>query len=302
MIVFTFAEVACTVMKDKRASMAGNVVEAVMQAQTHAQGEDQQHASDSSPRAIAVLWTGGWDSTFQVLRLLLKHRLPVLPYYLEDDTRPSTAVELATIQSIADALRRAHPHVRGLLRPLRRFRVTEVPRDAAIVQALREVRRRSYIGSQYAWLPAFCKRNGLADIELSVHVDDKVQALLSSMVSDFEQAGRYRSYRVDERHAHRPEYTLFRYFSFPLFGIDKRAMQEEATREGWSEYMHMTWFCHRPWRGQPCGACAPCVYAIEEGMAWRVPRRRRALTWLYRKLALPLKPPLRAVLANVRRG
>lgn len=273
-----------------------------MHAQTQAQDEDRQRVDANTRQAVAVLWTGGWDSTFQILRLLLKYRLTVLPYYLEDDTRPSTAVELATIQAIADALRRAHPHVCGLLRPLRRFRVAEIPHDAAIVQALRDVRRRSYIGSQYAWLPAFCKRNGLADIELSVHVDDKVQALLSAMVSDFEQAGSYRSYRVDERHADRSEYTLFRYFSFPLFGIDKRAMQEEAAREGWSEYMHMTWFCHRPWRGQPCGACAPCVYAIEEGMAWRVPRHRRALTWLYRKLALPLKPPLRAVLSNVRRG
>jgi hypothetical protein len=134
-----------------------------------------------------------------------------------------------------------------------------------------------------------------------VHVDDKVQALLSSMVSDFQQADAYRSYRVDPRHADRPEYTLFRYFSFPLFGIDKRAMQDEAGREGWSPYMHMTWFCHRPWRGQPCGACAPCVYAIEEGMAWRVPKPRRAMTWLYRKCALPLKPPLRAALATLRR-
>ncbi|GGD50862.1 hypothetical protein SAMN06296058_1919 [Pseudoxanthomonas indica] len=272
-----------------------------MQSDMHVEA-DSPLFRDSSPRAVAVLWTGGWDSTFQVLRLLLKHRLPVVPYYLEDATRASTAVELATIQAISDALRREHEHVRGLLRPLRRFLVADIPRDPAMQQALREVRRRSYIGDQYAWLPAFCKRQRLDDIELSVHVDDKVQALLSSMVSDFQQAGCYRSYRVDARHADRPEYALFRYFSFPLFAIDKRAMQDEAAREGWSDYMHMTWFCHRPWRGQPCGACAPCVYAIEEGMAWRVPRQRRALTWLYRKFALPLKPPLRAALATMRRS
>lgn len=271
-----------------------------MQADTHVE-IGGQCVDPNSRQAVAVLWTGGWDSTFQVLRLLLKHRLPVLPYYLEDETRASTAVELETLRLISEALRRDHPHVCRLLRPLRRFRVADVPPDASLLRALREVRRRSYIGSQYAWLPAFCKRHGFSDIELSVHVDDKVQALLSPMVSDFQQAGSYRSFRVDDRYADRPEHTLFRYFSFPLFAIDKRAMQDEAAREGWSDYMHMTWFCHRPWRGQPCGACAPCVYAIEEGMAWRVPRQRRALTWLYRKLALPLKPPLRAAWSSMRR-
>jgi NAD(P)-dependent dehydrogenase (short-subunit alcohol dehydrogenase family) len=69
----------------------------------------------------------------------------------------------------------------------------------------------------------------------------------------------------------------------------------------WHRLMDMTWFCHRPVNGKPCGACAPCVYTIEEGLAWRVPRSRRMLSFFYRKLALPLKPPLRAALASVRR-
>jgi hypothetical protein len=249
---------------------------------------------------VRLLWTSGWDSTFQLLRLLLRHRLPVTPYYLEDPTRPSTATELQTLQRITEALHAQHPHTRELLRPLRRFRVAELGQDPEIGDALRAVRRRMYIGSQYAWLPLFCKRYGLDGIELSVHVDDKVQALLSSRVETFEQAGSYRSFRMGTCHAGTPEYTLFRYFGFPLFPIDKRAMRDEAAREGWSGLMDMTWFCHRPVRGKPCGACAPCVYTIEEGLAWRVPRTRRALSFVYRTLALPLKPPLRSALSTLR--
>ena len=250
---------------------------------------------------VALLWTSGWDSTFQLLRLLLKHGVPVTPYYLEDATRASTETELGSIAAITRAIVEAYPHTRDLLGPLRRFRVADVAEDADIRAALREVRKRSYIGDQYAWLPAFCKQRDLANIEMSVHVDDKVQALLSSMVVPFEQADAYRSYRMDARHAARPEYTLFRYFSFPLFGIDKRAMAAEARREGWDRFMDMTWFCHRPRAGKPCGACAPCVYTIEEGLAYRVPRSRRVLSYFYRKFALPLKPPLRTALAAVRR-
>ncbi|MBD9470688.1 hypothetical protein [Pseudoxanthomonas sp. PXM01] len=258
-----------------------------------------ERASPVVDEGVRLLWTSGWDSTFQLLRLLLKHRLVVTPYYLEDPTRPSTATELQSLQRITEALHARHPHTRDLLRPLRRFRVAELDHDADIADALRRVRRHMYIGSQYAWLPQFCIQHGIDGIELSVHVDDKVQALLSSKVEAFEQAGTYRSFRLSVRHAGTPEYTLFRHFSFPLFPIDKRAMQDEAAREGWSALMDMTWFCHRPLRGRPCGACAPCVYTIEEGLAWRVPRTRRALSFVYRTLALPLKPPLRSALATL---
>lgn len=262
--------------------------------------------ADSGPIAdagegIKLLWTGGWDSTFQLLRLLLKHCLPVVPYYLEDPTRASTGIELRTMQRIGEELRRAYPHVCELLHPLRRYPVDSLRPDDEIAHALRAIRKRSYIGSQYAWLPAFCKRHGLDGIELSVHIDDRVQALVAPLVRGFERAGKYRSFRLDPRHAGSPEYTLFRYFGFPLFGIDKRGMGREAEFEGWDGIMAMTWFCHRPLRGKPCGTCAPCVYAIEEGMAGRIPRTRRALSFFYRKLALPLKPPLRAALSSVRK-
>jgi len=257
-------------------------------------------AASSAQAGINLLWTSGWDSTFQLLQLLLKHRLPVTPYYLEDPTRASSSTELRTMQRIGEALHGAFPETRELLRPLRAFRVTDLERDPEISQALRDVRSRIYIGSQYEWLALFCKRHGVGDIELSVHVDDKVQALLAPFVR-IDSSGMYRSFRVDPRYADTAEYTLFRYFSFPLFQIDKRAMAWEAEKEDWSWLMDMTWFCHRPVRGRPCGACAPCVYTIEEGLGWRVPRSRRALSFLYRKLALPLKPPLRAALASVRR-
>lgn len=250
---------------------------------------------------VNLLWTSGWDSTFELLQLLLKHRVPVTPYYLEDTTRASTATELRAMQRIRGALYDAFPETRELLRPLRTFRVADLDPDPEISEALRAIRSRIYIGSQYEWLALFCKCHGMDDIELSVHIDDKVQALLAPYVRAYDHGGKYRSFRMDHCHADKAEYTLFRYFSFPLFQIDKRAMARDAEREDWSWIMDMTWFCHRPVRGKPCGACAPCVYTIEEGLAWRVPRSRRALWFLYRKLALPLKPPLRAALASVRR-
>lgn len=257
---------------------------------------DATHAV-SDRTAARLLWTGGWDSTFRLLQLLVEHRVPVAPYYLEDPTRASTRTELETMERIGRCVRATWPHTRELLLPPRISRVTDVEVGADIADALEAVRRRSYIGSQYAWLPAFCKQHGIDDMELGVHVDDKVQALLRGFVAPFDHPAGYRSLRIDRRHEATAEYRLFRYFSFPLFAIDKVGIGHRAEAEGWGEVMAMTWFCHSPLRGSPCGICAPCLYTIEEGLAHRVPPSRRALSLLYRHCVLPLKPSLRRLRA-----
>ena len=48
-------------------------------------------------------------------------------------------------------------------------------------------------------------------------------------------------------------------------------MRTQARQAGFDEIMSLTWFCHRPRHGQPCGTCNPCIYTIEEGT-----RRARA--------------------------
>lgn len=255
-------------------------------------------AAIASP--VNLLWTGGWDSTFRLLQLLLQRRVEVAPIYLQDGTRASTRTELETMARIGRRLREEHPHTRGLLQPVRIADAADADGDAGIAQALREVRKRVYIGNQYAWLASFCKRNGIHDVELCVHVDDKVQTLLRDCVVETEHPAGYRTQRLDPRREGTAEYELFRYFSFPVFRVDKLGMAQEAEREGWSDYMDMTWFCHSPVGGKPCGVCGPCVYTIEEGLARRIPPSRRAISFLYRHLALPLKGPLRQVRASLR--
>lgn len=255
----------------------------------------------TTPRSsVHLLWTGGWDSTFRLLQLLLLHKVTVVPHYLKDPTRASTSIELGTMGRIHDHLRSTYPHTRDLLQPLRITSVANVAEDAELDRALQEIRERVFIGSQYSWLPAYCKQHAIGEMELGVHVDDKVQAILSSFAMEFEHPGGFRSVRVDPRHAGSAEYTLFRYFSFPLFGTDKVGIGRQAEAEGWSDIMDMTWFCHRPSRGRPCGICAPCLYTIEEGLAHRVPPSRRVLSYFYRRLALPMKAPLRQVRMSLR--
>ena len=90
------------------------------------------------PTRVNLLWTGGWDSTFRLLQLLLSHRVPVVPYDLEDPTRASTRIELDTMARITAHLRDAYPHTRELLHPLRI--ATVHPADVRVPGLRRTVR------------------------------------------------------------------------------------------------------------------------------------------------------------------
>lgn len=64
---------------------------------------DMQH-ENGHLEPIKILWTGGWDSTFQLLRLLFLDKQPVEPYYLIDEERPSTGIELLTMKRIRQSI------------------------------------------------------------------------------------------------------------------------------------------------------------------------------------------------------
>ena len=49
---------------------------------------------------LKILWTGGWDSTFQLLQLLIDQKVSVTPFYLIDEERRSTGVEIITLQAL----------------------------------------------------------------------------------------------------------------------------------------------------------------------------------------------------------
>jgi hypothetical protein len=49
-------------------------------------------------------------------------------------------------------------------------------------------------------------------------------------------------------------------------------MKNLANKHDFLDILEMTWWCHNPIRGKPCGVCTACKHYIEEGMAFRLPR------------------------------
>jgi hypothetical protein len=215
-----------------------------------------------------VLWTGGWDSTFRVLHLVFARREPVQPYYVIDKARPSTRMELATMDRIRQMIAQKGRQAESLLRPTIVVEMEDIPEDQEITGSFQKLLSLSHLGSQYDWLSRFAHSRGLNDLELCIHLDDKAEGFLKNdvhLVADGD-------YSVLNDHPSRAELEIFRCFHFPLLNMSKLRMGEVAKANGYQQIMEKTWFCFRPTkRGKPCGECNPCNYTREEGLGRRVP-------------------------------
>ena len=237
-------------------------------------------------RTQDILWTSGWDSTFQLMRSLVTGTAHLQPIYLVDENRASTAMELLVMKRIKQKIRADLPDRADLLRPVRFVAVSDLLENENISRAFAAVRNRKRIGIQYDWLGRFCHQFGVSDLELCIHRDDKAHDVLQHVVEADE--GAPGTYRVSQRHAGTAEHDLFKPYTFPVFDLTKLQMKAIAEELGFAAIMGMTWFCHAPKNGKPCGTCGPCRYTIDEGLGSRVPAFRRlkgTLSWRMRELA-----------------
>src|SRR6478735_515839 len=227
---------------------------------------------------VNLLWTGGWDSTFQLLRLLLVYGLPVRPIYLVDDTRGSLQVELRTLDRIRARLAELHPHTRELMLPTLYARVSELPADREVDDAFRRLVTRCPLGSQYMWIAKFLRQQGLREVEMGAEkTRNGAGALLTDLGVPGMAAGGYPVHRIVAEPHDTDVRIVFGAYALPLFVISKQEMAQEVDERGWRPIMYETWFCHRPAGTEPCGICNPCQGVIKAGLGWRIPRRRRAI-------------------------
>jgi hypothetical protein len=224
-----------------------------------------------------LLWTGGWDSTFRLLQLLLVERRCVQPYYVIEGAGRESSAEQRAMRNIRELLQTSHPEASARLRPTIEIPLDQVAADARIFSNYEKALYFGFIGGQYEWLARMCAQRGISDMELAIHCDDKARRLLEELIDASRR-------QLDPRFAGDARYELFRCFRFPLFDMTKQQMRSAARKEGFEEFMALTWFCHRPRAGQPCGVCNPCIYTIEEGLGDRVPLAGRIR---YRVRVLP---------------
>ena len=247
-----------------------------------------------SIKLINLLWTGGWDSTFELLQTVLIYKSTVQPYYIIDPNRRSMNNELMAIRKIKEALFNSFPETKELILPIIFRMVDDIIIDPTIEMAFQEFKKEKHMGIQYLWLASFCKSEGIYDMQLSIEASDTPDPnLWDSNIQDIlidENINNQVVYKIDPTFQGTKEYEIFKYFTFPLIKITKVEMLQIARKRNWLSFINQSRFCLFPTKkGQPCGICKPCTQTLMEGFTHRMPQNRILYASYVNKIETPIK-------------
>ncbi|MCR5120576.1 MAG: hypothetical protein K6B44_13265 [Lachnospiraceae bacterium] len=215
-------------------------------------------------KIVEILWTGGMDSTFRMCQLS-RQDVTIKSYYLSAGKRKSEEYELEAMNSIKERLEK-DPATKAVILEPEYVDMSERTKDEALVNSLQAMLKYSHLGDQYIYIGSFSKDHD--GIELSIHKDDKALLFINKLGGFYrDEEGRK---RLKKEGSDENLVKLFGYYSFPITEYSKVDMKKEFVAMGLEDVMNMTWFCHAPINGKPCGKCNPCMYTVEEGMAYRL--------------------------------
>lgn len=231
----------------------------------------------NSKEPTKLLWTGGWDSTFRLLQILLDEKKKVQPFYMIDAERNSLGVEIQSMDKLKRSILESYPHTKSLFLSTIFVNIETIEPDKEITEAFRTLKKFMPLGSQYLWLAGFCKQNKLYDMEMSIEdgANENIAWInLPFLRNNF--ADNPDKLPQKERVIYSASKILFQYFKFPIINLKKTDMFTIAREKGWMPVMEKTWFCYQPiyipFRGLvPCGNCITCRNQKKYNFNWRVP-------------------------------
>lgn len=224
--------------------------------------------------SVDLFWSGGWDSTFRLLQLLLIEKKKVQPHYMvwTGDTVGET---VEAMQEIRSKLFSDYPETRELMLPVNYFDAQSLEPNEQLLDAFNTLEEDSRVGTQHLRLAKFCEQHNTV-IEQGIEKDSHSHQLLKDYLTGDS---------IDKEKSPKPIYDLFKYFKFPLVKYDKKDMDTIAIEHGFADIMYQTWFCRRPVNGRPCGFCGNCTDTLIHGLGKRLPLRARIIA----NLQLPFR-------------
>ncbi|MDX1640119.1 MAG: hypothetical protein R3220_00380 [Balneolaceae bacterium] len=230
---------------------------------------------------VKLFWTGGWDSTFRLLQLLVEERKKVQPFYIIDPVRGSTGVEIQCMDKLKRVIKEKYPHTNQLFLPTSYVNIESIKSDREISYAFERLKKHVPVGSQYEWLARFCKQHNYRSVEFALENvaggmgrtegSTLFRRFINNNFSDDPD-----KLPESQRLIYSTTKILVRYFKFPIIHIHKSEMFTLVKQNGWMPIMEETWFCYQPlyvpFRGlTPCGNCITCSHQVKYGLNWRIP-------------------------------
>lgn len=235
----------------------------------------------NDPNIVHVLWTGGWDSTYRIVELS-RMEVSILPVYCCDPERESTPEEKKCMLRILEALS-AREETRAHFFPLQLIDVSAIPENKEITAAHAVLAEECGLGRQYEWLARLAHKYP----GLEIGTDRRAQALPTGCRATIMKNGGFTLENgipvINREEASEECKLVLGNFHFPLADITETEMLENIRAWGYEDIMKLSWFCHAPLNGQPCGMCTPCRHKMENDMAFLLPEKAQQRYHLYKK-------------------
>lgn len=239
----------------------------------------------NQPKITHLLWTGGWDSTYRLIELLLTEKKTVLPHYIIGEERRSFPIELAAMASVREEIAKRYPEDSDRLLPTRYFNKSEIEKMPGLTRASDRLRSKMSMDPQYEWISRYCRQHNIHKVNLCIisHSPDHASDVFISMLRLLNNTGNVPGKKLVMTDLA----ELFHPFELPYLNLTKRDLLEQAKQNGWMGLMKLTWFCYNPKPSlkngyKPCGGCVTCRGQYKHNFQWRIPIRRRLLQRAYR--------------------
>ena len=222
---------------------------------------------------VNLLFTGGWDSTFRFLQLA-QYDIDVQPVYIIDKGRNGRKYELIAMEKI---IKLARERFKANILDIKFYDRDEILQDYAdedISKAFRYLHETYHLGTQYEWFALLCKKLEMTmesavvhqyhgKVEESIETEGEFRQLSDDILPDrWIAVSKQGDDKID---------LIFGRLILPVIRLTKEDEMKMAEENGWLDIMKLTWFCHSPINGEPCGLCSPCDDAMNTGMQWRMP-------------------------------
>lgn len=229
-------------------------------------------------KIISIFWTGGFDSTYRLIDLLLSG-YTVEPIYIAKriDGRFSIQREHYTMKKLRNEIIKTFPHVKKAFLSTVEVRNVFIPETLAeLVKDIgfsgknkatewsvengyaRHAGQVAQLGKQYLYL-------GLVSLMHHRPIEMSITNSPGRTTTFFKPiTGEGRRKRIDPAVFQAPENeprSLFRNIRFPIIDMSKLDMYKDAERKGYVHLLYNTWSC---WGktdvryGEPCGECRNC--------------------------------------------
>lgn len=215
-------------------------------------------------KRIEMLWSGGWDSTFMLCKLLREYD-EVQPYYIRFH-RSGEEMEMKAINEITDLLEE-HKNLKGRLLPVTYVEHTSIKFPGWLVEAWKKYRDEPYtVSKQYLFLAAFAiKHKGIAVgqeryYEKPGHI---TRLMYKKGHMKFRDDG---TGYFNKKDCDKDVYALFGNAVYPVCLDSELMMKDKAEAWGMMDIMDKSWFCYQPINGKPCGMCGPCKVKMKQHM------------------------------------